>query len=591
MRIRTISAAEASAWLLGLGVALAPLAIWGGREGGLDFVLYRAPKEVAVQVVSWLVILLAVVSLPRPLAACLRAAARPPLLLLLAYVGWNAASGAWASAPPLWRGHLPAWITTALAAVALAALFAGLAAEASARLRQTLQIGLCSGAAALTLLGALQALGLLPGLALIDPEIARAFPATMGWKNPTAHLIAWQLFLLAELAWRQKTRARRWLLLAGLGLEVIYLVSLQSRSALFAVSAGALALLLALPPGELRRRAGGGLMVAALAAALALAAAPAARERARSLLELATRPAAFLATDRGQYLRSTWGMVAAHPFGVGLGCWQSEYPVHRVSSFGADREFEARQAHSDWVQALGEGGYPGFLLWAGFWIVLLREAARTARAGNERLTGALLLAQLVAAMGCGLTDYVTEMPLFRLQLALLVALAAAEAPAGSAPVPRDARWRRLVVVAIALGGLLYSAWAAGTLVAADSEARLEALSRQPPVERERALELAERLRRLPKASGTEHRAFHFAAALALENGELERGRLYLELARQRSPWDPFGFELRARLAEKTGDSALAARLRSCGAQVAAPAVAGHPAECESLPGLTGRRQP
>lgn len=569
--------------LISFVLALAPLVIWAGREGEVVFLLYRAPKDVAVQLAVWVLVALAVGQLENPIEQLRRAAAKAPLLLLLAHVGWSAASLLWATAPALGRANLLHWLTTALAAVAATALL-----EAGGeKIRRALIQGWCLAAGVLTLLALLQVLGLLPWLAPIDPEIAKTFPATLGWKNPAAHFIAAQIFLLAGLAFaagQEKRPVALRLLLAGLLLaESFYLISLQSRTAWVGVGLGGLVVLVALPaPLGRGRRLGLAILMGVIVSAFLLT--PAARSRAASLLDLATNPAVYLDTDRGQYLRTTLRMVEAHPFGVGLGSWQSEYPVHRVSTFGATAEFEVRQAHSDWVQHLGEGGFFGLAIWAAFWLTLLREAWRQRQANLPSL---LLLAQVVTTLACGLTDYVVEMPLFRLYLAILVALVIARPAPEVEASPEESipkNLRAIALLCVALLALLHLAWAATTTFAAWQEAALQAHSRSGRIDPARVFALTENLRRLPKATATEHRAFLFAASVALGAGELEKARRYLDLAAARSPFDPIGYQLRARLENLEKGPAEAQRWLDCQRKLDKESVDGHPEGCRPNPG-------
>ena len=87
----------------------------------------------------------------------------------------------------------------------------------------------------------------------------------------------------------------------------------------------------------------------------------------------AASPRTYLESDRGVYLRNTLNMARYRPFGVGLGDWQSQYPVFRSVRRSADftdqgLEVQVRRAHSDHVQFLGEAGWPGFVLWLAYGI-------------------------------------------------------------------------------------------------------------------------------------------------------------------------------------------------------------------------------
>lgn len=553
--------------------ALPPLAVLVVREPSFEVTLYRAPKDLLYQVTAWAMIVCAIASSDILLARCGRAARNPPVLLLMLWIAWSAVSGLWATTPSLARSSLIHWLTAGSVMLVLVALLE------LPSFRAALVAGWCGSAALVTLLAAGQALGWLP-LVPIDPEIAKTWPATWGWKNPAAHFIAGQLWVLAGAASSATTRRGRWGLSALVVLETLYLSTLQSRTAMLAVALGAGALLLGTrglaPPA--RRRALAGILVAGTVTLSAVLAQPASRDRLSSALELLGEPALYLESDRGQYLRSTLLMVRAHPFGVGLGSWQSEYPVHRVSALGANNEHEARRAHSDWVQALGEGGWVGLGLWAGFWIALAQATVRRFRSpAGSPSRDLLLLAQVVTAGAAGLTDYVVEMPVFRFYLAALVALVVARptpVPPESQPEtqPRRVRW----AFAAASLAALYVAWAAAAGIAADREARVMGLLRSQSPDSDRLQSLSAQLRRLPMASATEHRVFLATAARALAAGDLPSARRDLELASARSPWNPQGFALRARLAELEGDSRQAERWRRCGRALSRTRIDGHP---------------
>jgi O-antigen ligase len=168
-----------------------------------------------------------------------------------------------------------------------------------------------------------------------------------------------------------------WTLL--LGLELVYLATLQSRTAYLALAVSAL---LALVVGRARHlhREGergrlaprGAAAVLALGAVLVVLVAslhPGARGRLATMGRILASPASYLETDRGLYLRATWSMVREHPFGVGLGDWQTHYPLHRPrEAFGGPEDLHrVRRAHSDHVQMLGELGWQGLAAW---WAVL-----------------------------------------------------------------------------------------------------------------------------------------------------------------------------------------------------------------------------
>ena len=73
-------------------------------------------------------------------------------------------------------------------------------------------------------------------------------------------------------------------------------------------------------------------------------------------------------------------MVKFNPFGVGLGDWQTMYPVYRKVNpdTAFDERFQVRRAHSDHVQILGEAGWPGLILWSAFLVTVVARTAMTA---------------------------------------------------------------------------------------------------------------------------------------------------------------------------------------------------------------------
>lgn len=324
----------------------------------------------------------------------------------------------------------------------------------------------------------------------------------MGYKNPMAHVLAGQIFLLAWRIVRTRRRAHKALWAALLAVELIYLASLQSRTAYAAVLGGTVACiaLAALagrrpttgsPPSRLPRRAHlVAIVLVFVGAGAVLFVHPTTRDRAVSTAALIADPATYLESDRGLYLRNTLNMARHNPFGVGLGDWQIQYPLYRLHERHRffDLEHQVRRAHSDHVQILGEGGWPGLVLWGLFLTVtVLGVVRRFRRQGMAR--DLFLGAQLIVWILAMATDYVIEMPWHKAQfffvLFLVLASPRAERPSSQGVLAeRGVRWpRRAAAAVITLIALLSIAAQASLAVkirlVADLRARFQALVAEP----------------------------------------------------------------------------------------------------------------
>ncbi len=463
-------------WLHGLlaaTVVLPALAFAYGTEGGrVAFVLYREPKLAAVQVLGWT--LLAALAWRRPEAVDPRAVTRllkgPVPGLAVVLLAWMAMGVLWVEVPAnlFYELHQYALLVALLLALLLWR-------EVDPRVDRTLLVALVAGFAPLTLLGLLQLAVSLPWLAPIDPALGVRNPSLMGYKNPMALALVGQIFLLAHLATRPAPRdgsARRivWIVLGAC--ELVYLATLHSRTAYLALVAGGL---LAAVLAVSRRRspravawaaavvvAAGGLFAAGLALA------PGGGERLRSAVGFVASPGTFLASDRGVYLRNTVHMVADQPFGVGLGDWQTQYPLYRrYDRYRAFTEtHQVRRAHGDHVQMLGELGWQGLAVWLALLVAAALGPLRRylATGGSRALFAGVQVVTLAVAMA---GDYVVEMPYhkFELFLVLVLAVAAAGPVAGEGPAADGAkeppsRRRRialaLAVTALAAAGAAYA---------------------------------------------------------------------------------------------------------------------------------------
>lgn len=344
----------------------------------------------------------------------------------------------------------------------------------------------CGATALLVLIGALQAAGALPWLVAIDPGYGVGYPSLLGYKNPMALAVVGQIFLLPLLALpgppappalpglpalptdsAPRTGAsarRRNLRLGGLAclfiLECVYVAFLKSRTSYLALGVGlTLCLVLVGPsrPGALaptrspggpstadrgprpRRSdlAKGGLVLVGALLALGLVFGLSQGLRSRLLSVKTDYVDSWWTSDRGTYLMNSVAMARHRPFGVGLGDWQTHYPVYRAHNPGVafSELVQPRRAHDDHAQLLGELGVPGFLTWALFWCCLLWLRFRPGRKGDalrDRLVGVQCLVLLVAMAG----DFYLEHPYLKLQFFLILGLPPSGAEDLRRPVER-----------------------------------------------------------------------------------------------------------------------------------------------------------
>lgn len=409
--------------LLFLATLLPALAIaWGTENGNVVFVLYRQPKLAAAMIAAWVVI--AVAAWRRPevldsteLAKTLR---QPAMAAMAALLAWASLTRLWVKVPENFLYELSQFLTLAILLVVLLTW-----SRWDTRVEIMVRWGLVASGVALTAVGILQYAGRLPALLPINPGIGAVHPGLMGYKNPAAHAILGQVFILLGLILDVRPRAWRRACFLVLAAEVGYLFSLGSRTAAAALMVAVLVFaLLALRQRRSRGRiyrAVFGLVLVGLAFAAVLSN-EAARQRWEPITEMVTRPTAFLESDRGVYLRNTLNMARHNPLGVGLGDWQTHYPVYRKvgRDVSFNNDFQVRRAHSDHVQALGELGWPGVVLWMTWLVLVLGTALR-----RQRILDA---AQLIAVLLAMTFDYVAELPYGKFQLFLLVFLALARSP-------------------------------------------------------------------------------------------------------------------------------------------------------------------
>jgi O-antigen ligase len=435
-------------------VAPALVFLYGTWDGQVAFVLYREPKLAAMQILGWS--LLAALAWSRPgglgAAAVLARMRRPAWGLLAFFVAWSLVTVLWVEVPENLFLELGQYALLLALVLTLDAW-----AERDPAVPRIVESGIVLSLGAATVVGLFQTAVPIAILAPIDPQASLGGPSVLGYKNPMALAVVGQIFLLVPLLARASPGYRRRLLAGLLAAELIYVATLNSRTSWMALFGGAavIGLLLSLREGLRRRglRGAGAVAVAVVLFAAVQAADPVGRQRAASVLGYLAHPASFLESDRGTYLLNTLEMVRHHPLGVGLGDWQTAYPLYR--RYRPDLFFsgtvQVRHAHSDPVQYLGETGWPGLILWLGLaGSLLAAPAARYLRAGDpQSLFAAGQVAALALAM---LTDSVVQHPYGKLQLFLtgfLALQAGGGQPATGAAQAPEPRGRRVGSTALA----------------------------------------------------------------------------------------------------------------------------------------------
>lgn len=436
-----------AAWVVLPALAVLP----GLRNGQVLFLEYREPKLAAALLFGtlFLALFVSVHGLARTVRALAESlAAHRELAVLGLLLGLMALSRLWVRVPENWWYELRQ--TSLLFTLVL--LLRWWTARAP-RISTLLLVAHCGAIALLVLIGALQAAGALPWLRAIDPGYGVGYPSLLGYKNPMALAVLGQIFLLPLLALppggdlreERTSRRRRRLLLGGLAclfvLECVYLAFLKSRTSYVALGLGlglglALCLVVVLPrrlsaaggssQGALPRGpdlAKGGLVLVAALLALGLIFGLNQGLRSRLLSVKTDYLDSWSESDRATYLLNSISMARDRPLGVGLGDWQTHYPVYRAHNptVAFSELVQPRRAHGDHAQLLGELGVPGLLVWAAFWVVLLWRRFRPHATGDplrDRLVGIQLLVLLVAMAG----DFYLEHPYLKLQLFLILGL-------------------------------------------------------------------------------------------------------------------------------------------------------------------------
>ncbi|MCP3963019.1 MAG: O-antigen ligase family protein [bacterium] len=577
------SAASLLHGLLALAICIPPYAIlFGMHEGRVLFTLYREPKLAAFQILGWLFLLL-LIWLERPpiTRGAIRASLRQPLVLAtICFTAYGAVTFFWALVPANLFYELNQYLFLSVFLIALHGW--GSRDPAVSRI---ILFSLALSLVPLVYVGIAQSVIDLPFLRSIDPGYGVRHASFMGYKNPMALSLLGHFFLLLYVTWNSFRRHRRrlacWALAATCVAELAYLVSLQSRSVYLSLLASGAALggIFLIRSRRLKH------LVIVLAVAvlvgllfwILLVSNPAAKARFESLTAYLEDPSSLLESDRGTYLRNTLNMVRHNPFGVGLGEWQTHYPVYR----SVNRELaytaghQARRAHSDHVQFLGELGAPGLALWLALLAAALVRPLRHYLKTGRHLS-LFLTVQIFACVVVMAADYLVETPYNKFQFFLTCGLAmiacrplerdgpAGDGPESSRPAPSPVRSPTAALLLVAFSAVAvaniwyysrqltrnyYSSMLTTWYVTAIDELNAGRSARATET-LERVERYGERFRRLPGHSKT-----FYKDLLALAHASSLRGRdlRAIELTRESlllHPYHPNAFGLLRSLLEQ-----------------------------------------
>ena len=568
--------------LLHMAVILPALAFWWSRgDDGGSFVLYREPKLVAAGVFGWLFVAVWLWSRRTQIrrAELITILERPAMLAFGAFLSYLTLTGLWVVVVANYAYELNQYL---LITTLLIVLF--LWARQDAQVVSRVRGGLILSIAMVTAVGFVQMVTPIAFLTPIDVGIGISHPSLMGYKNPAALAVLGQIFLLAGLVVDESRSIRArvaWglLLVAELG----YLASLHSRTSWSAlvIATLALAVLFLLRPGDRRRKIRLVCEVALVMAFLvgtyvnvrsfvnprgadpgfgtdAMAAGPIVD--AEPLLSLVARPGSYLGSDRGTYLLNTVNMARHNPFGVGLGDWQTHYPVYRLHNrdIAFSDLYQVRRAHSDHVQFLGEAGWPGLALWLLFLGVLVFGSARRYLASGDpaRL---FVAAQLVAFAVAMATDYLLELPYNKLQFFLVVFLALAEpaaTPQRPAPRVRGATAVAVLVTILALLQVAYHVALARKIHLAATMEQSYVSSLDPPRKSSwsRIVEQGRELAAMPGHTKTLHKTYLLLGHSAELLGHRDLARDATRQALALHPYYPNALRLMAKLADDAAEA-------------------------------------
>ena len=135
----------------------------------------------------------------------------------------------------------------------------------------------------------------------------------------------------------------------------------------------------------------------------------------------------FTQTARGTAAWDTLSMVKEHPWGVGAGNWGFAYPLyhkHMIKrSFSENTQI--RRAHNDYIEYLGELGWPGLVILLGLvFIPLIRITSKMhLLPEKEKMLAICLVGQLMSCCIMLALDYFLEYPYRKFLFVVLLALA------------------------------------------------------------------------------------------------------------------------------------------------------------------------
>jgi O-Antigen ligase len=234
--------------------------------------------------------------------------------------------------------------------------------------------------------------------------------------------------------------------------------------------------------------------------------------------------------------------------GGGAGSYEPWWAQH------GDLDWFVRNAHSLWLETLGELGVIGFLLLAGAFVVALFAGAR--RLSGDRTTVAALLAVVVGFVAGSALDWVWQLPavaaLAMLAIGLLVGPATASATEARATDPPPVRFGTRAAIVLGAWAILCSQ-ALLFLTTREVDASQKAAARG---------DLAGAVERARSAESIEPWAASPRLQLALvheEAGDLPRARGEIAAAIERDSEDWRLQVVASRLALKSGDVPAARR--------------------------------
>jgi len=546
----------------------------GFDNGSPVFFLYREPKLIAVMILGWLLLASGSWILGRRidlsfLGAVLRL---HPVMWLSALLAYLVLSLSWTVVQENALYELQQYFM-----LFMLLIFLLVWDRIDGRVQRVVRAMMVLSIAVVTSIGLFQAGGLLEILVPIDPSDLVGHPSLMGYKNPMAMALLGQFFILASFAAVYASK-HNWKKAAPLALllmlELVYLITLQSRAALFGLAAGLVCLFaLSFAGGRPKRRLLTGLAVLiGLLTIVALLAAVDDRvdRKVRSAVGFILEPASFLESDRGIYLINTVNMAHHNPLGVGIGDWQTHYPVYRTKGryVWFDEKYQVRRAHSDHAQFLGEIGWPGFFIWVGFLLALIWHVSLKWVRGKSSVH-LYATAQFMALCAAMAVDYVVELPYGKLQFFLVVLLCLSGGDKPRPPVPNQGAPKTFriafatLLTLVAVINTIYFVQLARKLVISAHLTRtyLQAVPAQKithkrkrqsptavdPQELRRALDISEDLDRLPGHTKTMYRDHLLLADTYRRLGLIRPAQEHLERSLSLHPHHPPSLRLMSRL--------------------------------------------